>query len=180
MATKKKAKPAIVEDTEVITESNEINNPTISEFIGALIKLNNPKSVLEIGVFEGAVTKEILKALSTEADYVGIDIKDSRELELKELMKENQFKLIDSVSFLKLQQKETFDFVFVDGNTSWAYLFQEFKLIEHALKSNAIIVYYNTKQLEGPRKLIQYAGHYKYKAITLNTFDGKGVSILHK
>jgi predicted O-methyltransferase YrrM len=180
MATKKKVKPAAIDTAEPVTKINESNNANVCEFIGSLIKLNNPKNVLEIGVSEGATTKEILKALSPEAVYIGIYVKDSRDLELKELMNEDQFKLIDSISFLKAQQKETFDFVFVDGDTNWAYMFQEFKLIEHSIAKDAIIIYYNTKHFDGPRKLVQYAAHYKYRAVTLNTFDLKGLSILHK
>jgi predicted O-methyltransferase YrrM len=186
MAAKKKVKKEIVETKEniLITEAPEKhpwnNEIQVCEFIASLVKLNNSKNVLEIGVFEGETTKEILKSLSKDSKYTGIDIKDYRSEELKSFMTEDQFNLIDSIKFLKSKNRETFDFVFVDGEHSWAYLMQEFRAIENVITQNAIIVYYNTLHLEGPRKLIQYASHYKYKAVTLNTSEGRGLSILHK
>lgn len=183
MPTKKKVKaePPVESILNKTTGIDEQLN--ISEFIASLIKINCSKNVLEIGVSSGITTYEILKVIKdTKKDtkYIGIDSADLRSEQLKEIMLNDQFQIADSISFLKSQAKETFDFVFVNGETNWAYMFQEFKHIENVLTPNAIIIYYNTKHLEGPRKLVQYASHYKYKSITLNTLENKGLSILHK
>jgi hypothetical protein len=57
---------------------------------------------------------------------------------------------------------------------------QEFKLAEKLVSRGGVIILHDTIHLEGPRKLIEYAAHFGYKNITLNTTEGRGLSILHR
>jgi cephalosporin hydroxylase len=68
----------------------------------------------------------------------------------------------------------------VDGDHSWASILPEFKLVEKLVARGGVIVYHDTIHLEDPKKLVEYASHFKYNNVTLNTTEGRGISILHR
>jgi hypothetical protein len=57
---------------------------------------------------------------------------------------------------------------------------QEFKIIEKLVSRGGVIILHDTIHLEGPKNLVEYAANYGYKNITLNTTEGRGLSILHR
>ena len=71
-----------------------------------------------------------------------------------------------------------FDFIFVDGDHSWDNILPEFKEIERVIKPGGVIAYHDTIHIPDVKKLIEYVNHYKYNTITLNTSEGRGLSLI--
>jgi len=153
-------------------------------FLAALVKMAKYQTILEIGVFEGETTQHLINSLPRGGQYVGIDINDYRTNATKAAMtskgKAIDFVLGNSLEELNKLPANHFDLIFVDGDHSWEHVVKEFKLVENVLARNGVIAYHDTIHLEGPRKLVEYAAHYGYKNITLNTTEGRGISILHR
>jgi predicted O-methyltransferase YrrM len=177
---------------EVILPQNEKQLPPtefsseaeVSKFIGSLIKMSKYRTALEIGVFKGETSIQIIDALPNAGQYVGIDIGDYRSAEAEKAMEQGgksiDFILGDSLSELTKLPKAHFDFIFVDGNHTWNYILQEFKIVENLVARGGVIVYHDSIKIDDVSRLIKYAMHYQYKAVTLNTPDGHGLSILEK
>ena len=183
---KGRPKKAIV-TTETFKElpSTEFSSELeVSNFIGTLIKMTKSKTVLEIGVFKGESSIKIIEALPKGGQYVGIDLGDYRNKEAEDIMNEGgksiDFIIGDSQSELKKLPKNHFDIIFVDGDHTWNYILQEFKIVEGIVSNGGYIVYHDSVKIDDVAKLISYAQQYKYKAVTLNTPDGHGLSILQK
>jgi cephalosporin hydroxylase len=68
----------------------------------------------------------------------------------------------------------------VDGDHSYDHVLSEFYLVEKLVSNGGVIVYHDTIHLEGPKRLVEYATQYNYKNVTLNTTEGRGLSILHR
>ena len=153
-------------------------------FLGALIKMAKYKTVLEVGVFEGETTQHLINALPQGGQYVGIDINDYRTRATKATMSDGSkaidFILGNSLEELSKLPSNHFDLIFVDGDHSWEHIVKEFKLVEKVIARGGVIVYHDTIHLEGPRKLVEYAAHFGYKNTTLNTTEGRGISILQR
>jgi predicted O-methyltransferase YrrM len=138
------------------------------------------KAVLEIGVFEGETSIKMIEALKIGGYYAGLDINDYRKHKLHKPGVSVDFKLGESIGLLKVFPANHFDFIFVDGDHSWANILPEFKEVERVLASGGILAYHDTIHIEDVKKLMQYAAHYKYNVITLNTSEGRGLSILQR
>lgn len=153
-------------------------------FMASLIKMSKYMTVLEIGVFEGETSQHLINALPNGGQYIGIDINDYRTEKTTALMevggKSIDFILGNSLSELEKLPKNHFDLIFVDGDHSFNHVLPEFKLVEKLVSRGGVIVYHDTIHLDGPRKLVEYAAHYNYKNVTLNTTEGRGLSILHR
>jgi predicted O-methyltransferase YrrM len=153
-------------------------------FLAALVKMAKYQTILEIGVFEGETTQHLINSLPRGGQYVGIDINDYRTNATKAAMtskgKAIDFVLGNSLEELNKLPSAHFDLIFVDGDHSWEHVVKEFKLVENVLAIGGVIAYHDTIHLEGPRMLVEYAAHFGYKNITLNTTEGRGISILHK
>ena len=153
-------------------------------FMASMIKMSKYMTVLEIGVFEGETSQHLINALPKGGQYVGIDINDYRTELTKAAMttggKSIDFILGNSLSELDKLPKNHFDLIFVDGDHSYDHVLPEFKLVEKLVSRGGVIVYHDTIHLDGPRKLVEYAAHFKYNNITLNTTEGRGLSILHR
>ena len=153
-------------------------------FLGALMKMAKYKTVLEVGVFEGETSQHLINALPQGGHYVGIDINDYRTNATKATMSDGtkaiDFVLGNSLEELNNLPSGHFDLIFVDGDHSWEHVVNEFKLVEKLLANGGAIAYHDTIHLDGPKKLVEYAANYGYKHITLNTTEGRGISILHK
>lgn len=179
-------KKAIV-TTETITEvaQHEWNSEAeCGLFMSSLIKMSKYKTVLEIGVFEGRTAQNLINALPKGGQYVGIDINDYRTNAKKFYMQEGgksiDFILGSSLNVLNKLPKNHFDLIFVDADHSWEAILPEFKLVEKLVSSGGVIVYHDTIHMEGPMKLVEYAAFYNYKTITLDTTEGRGLSILQR
>ena len=153
-------------------------------FLASLIKMSKYMTVLEIGVFEGETTQHLIKALPKGGQFVGIDINDYRTELTKAAMstggKSIDFLLGNSIDELNKLPHNHFDLIFVDGDHSYDHVLSEFYLVEKLVSNGGVIVYHDTIHLDGPRNLVEYAAQYNYKNVTLNTTEGRGLSILHR
>ena len=156
------------------------SEPDVCQFIGSLINMTGAKAVLEIGVFEGETSIKMIEALPVGSYYVGIDINDYRKHKLGKPGVAVDFILGESINVLKTMPENHFDFIFVDGDHSWANILPEFKEIERVIKPGGVIAYHDSIHLPDVKKLIEYAHHYKYNTITLNTSEGRGLSIIQR
>ena len=183
----KKGRPKKVVTTATFTEPARHDWNSEDEcgaFLAALVKMSKYRSVLEIGVFEGETSQHLINALPQGGQYIGIDINDYRTNATKAAMtsggKSIDFILGNSLEELSKLPLNHFDLIFVDGDHSWEHIIKEFKLVEKVIARGGVIVYHDTIHLEGPRKLVEYAAHYGYKNTTLNTTEGRGLSIIHR
>lgn len=180
---KKAGRPKKIVTTETFNEvarhdwNSEID---VCEFIGSLIKMTGAANVLEIGVFEGETSIKMIEALPYGGKYTGIDINNYLKYDLKSFGAEVEFIEGESIKVMQSMKPKQFDFIFVDGDHSWANILPEFKEVERVIKPGGIIAYHDTIHLPDPKKLMQYAAYYKYNVITLNTSEGRGLSILQR
>ena len=181
-ATKPKAEKKIVTTATFKEEARHGWNsePDVCQFIGSLIKMNGYKNVLEIGVFEGETSVKMIEALPIGGKYTGIDINDYRKLDFNKAGKGWNFILGESIKVLANMPEDHFDFIFVDGDHSWENVLPEFKEIERVIKPGGVIAYHDTIHIADVKKLIEYANHYKYNTITLNTSEGRGLSLIQR
>jgi predicted O-methyltransferase YrrM len=153
-------------------------------FMGNLIKMAGYSTALEIGVFEGETSQHLINALPQGGQYIGIDINDYRTNETKSVMTSNgkaiDFILGNSLDELKKLPSAHFDLIFIDSDHSFDHVLQEFKIAETLLSKDGVIILHDTIHLEGPRNLVEYAIYFKYKSVTLNTTEGRGISILKR
>ena len=182
VATKPKAEKKIVTTATFKEEARHDWNSEIDvcQFIGSLIKMNGYKNVLEIGVFEGETSVKMIEALPIGGKYTGIDINDYRKLDFNKAGKGWNFILGESIKVLANMPEHHFDFIFVDGDHSWENILPEFKEIERVIKPGGVIAYHDTIHIADVKKLIEYAHHYKYNTITLNTSEGRGLSLIQR
>ena len=153
-------------------------------FMANLIKMAQYKTVLEIGVFEGETAQHLIQAIPKGGQYVGIDINDYRtdatKLYMAEGGKSIDFVLGNSLDELSKLPNSHFDLIFIDADHSFEHVLKEFKLAEILVSNDGVIILHDTIHLEGPRMLVEYATYYKYKSVTLNTTEGRGISILKR
>lgn len=152
----------------------------VCQFIGSLINMTGAKAVLEIGVFEGETSVKMIEALPVGSYYVGIDINDYRKHKLGKPGVAVDFILGESINVLKTMPENHFDFIFVDGDHSWENILPEFKEIERVIKPGGVIAYHDSIHLPDVKKLIEYAHHYNYNTVTLNTSEGRGLSLIQR
>lgn len=154
----------------------------VCEMVGKIAAMVQAKDILEIGVFEGETSKELINNLPKGSRYWGVDIADYRTENVKKIFDNSraEFILGKSIDVLKNFNTAKFDFVFVDGDHSWENVLPEFKAIERVLKPNGVIVYHDAIHLEAPRKITSYAKFYGYNVIFLNTPENRGLSIISK
>jgi predicted O-methyltransferase YrrM len=156
------------------------SEPDVCEFIGSLIKMQGAKAVLEIGVFEGETSVKMIEALPQGGYYAGIDINDHRKHKLERSGVAVDFILGESIKVIKGMPREHFDFIFVDGDHSWANILPEFKEIERVIAKGGVIAYHDTLHIPDVSELMRYVKQDNYNVVTLNTSEGRGLSILQK
>jgi predicted O-methyltransferase YrrM len=159
----------------------------VAEFIAALIKMTGANTVLEIGVFEGYTSAEIIKALPNGGYYVGVDIKDYLKAENKKVFtaakKEGKVADLiigDSLEELKKFPAKHFGVIFVDGNHEYSHVMQEFKLCEHLIAENGVMLFHDSIHLPDVKAVVDYAQKWGYKVSNLMTSDKRGLAIVHK
>ena len=152
----------------------------VCEFIGSLIKMTGAANVLEIGVFEGETSIKMIEALPYGGKYTGIDINDYLNHDLNSFGAEVEFILGESIEVMQGMDPEQFDLIFVDGNHGWDNILPEFKEAERIIKPGGIMAYHDTIHIPDVKKLMEYAAHYNYNVITLNTSEGRGLSLIQK
>ena len=185
--SKRGRKPKAIVTTETFTEVARHDWNSEDEcglFMANLIKMAQYKTVLEIGVFEGETTQHLINALPKGGQYVGIDINDYRTEKTIATMetggKSIDFILGNSLDEIPKLPHNHFDLIFIDGDHSFGHVLQEFKLSENIVSKDGVIILHDTIHLEGPKQLVEYAAYFKYKTITFNTTEGRGISILKR
>ena len=179
----KRGRPKKIVTTETFTEvaRNGWNSEVdVCEFIGSLIKMIGATNVLEIGVFEGETSVKMIEALPYGGKYTGIDINDYLKHDLRTFGAEVEFILGESIKVMQGMKPKQFDFIFVDGDHSWANILLEFKEVERMIKSGGIMAYHDTIHIPDVKKLMEYVADYNYNVITLNTSEGRGLSLIQK
>jgi predicted O-methyltransferase YrrM len=156
----------------------------VGKFLASLVRMSKYKTILEIGVFEGETTQHLIKALPKGGQYVGIDINDYRtdatKLYMAEGGKSIDFILGNSHNELGKLPSNHFDLIFVDGDHSWESILPEFKLVEKLVARGGVIAYHDTIHLSDPKRIVEYAEYYKYHTTTLNTPEGRGITLISK
>jgi len=196
MATKKTTttkpaakKPVVKKEEHSITEVYHGWNSEreVGYFLASLIRLTKAQTVLEVGVFEGYTSAEMIKALPKNGYYAGIDIKDLRTSENKQafvnLSKEGKvIDLIieDSLTAMPKLPKNHFDLVFIDGNHEFNHVLKEFKIAETLITRTGIIAFHDSLHLADVKKIVEYAGSFNYKFVNLNTPEGRGLALVMK
>jgi predicted O-methyltransferase YrrM len=179
----KRGRPKKIVTTETFKEvarhdwNSELD---VCEFIGSLIKMHKAANILEIGVFEGETSVKMIEALPYGGKYTGIDINNYLKHNLNSFGADVDFILGESIKVMQGMEAEQFDFIFVDGDHSWANILPEFKEVERVIKSGGIIAYHDTIHIADVKKLMEYAAHFNYHVITLNTSEGRGLSLIQK
>lgn len=179
---KKEAEHSITEEYHGWNSEREVGY-----FLASLIRLTKAQTVLEVGVFEGYTSAEMIKALPKNGYYAGIDIEDLRASENKQtfinLSKEGKvIDLIieDSLTSMTKLPKNHFDLIFIDGNHEFNHVLKEFKIAETLITRTGIIAFHDSWHLEDVKKVVEYAGHFKYKYVNLNTPEGRGLALVMK
>lgn len=156
----------------------------VCKFIGQLAAMTKVRTAIEVGVFEGETSKRIIEALPAGGQFIGIDINDYRTPEAIKAYSTPGIAIDffhgNSLDVAQLLPNNHFDMIFIDGDHSWEHVIKEFKSYEPKLSRNGFFVYHDTIHLEGCRKIVEYAMHWGYKSVTLNTPEGRGLSILHR
>jgi predicted O-methyltransferase YrrM len=183
----KKGRPKKIVTTETFTEVARHDWNSENEcglFMASIIKMAKYSTVLEVGVFEGETAQHLIQAIPKGGLYVGIDINDYRTDATKLYMADGgkaiEFILGNSLTELSKLPTAHFDLIFIDADHSFGHVLQEFKLAEKLVSRGGVIILHDTIHLDGPRNLVEYAAQYNYKNITLNTTEGRGLSILHR
>lgn len=167
------------------SERHEWNSEAeVGWFLAGLIAMTGAKTVLEVGVFQGETSKALIAALPKGGYYAGIDIEDLRTEENKKCFEEAgkaiDFIQGDSISELPKLTRHHFDLVFVDSAHHWDHIFPEWKETEHVLAPGGMIIYHDSLHMGDVSRLMDYAAHYGYKRIDLNTPEGRGLTILKR
>lgn len=153
-------------------------------FMASLIKMSKYKTVLEIGVFEGETAQHLINGIPQGGQYIGIDINDYRTDKTKQAMQEGgksiEFILGNSLDELKELPHAHFDLIFIDGDHSFEHVLEEFKIAETLISPGGVIILHDTIHLEGPQKVVEHAWYYKYNTVTLNTPEGRGITIIQR
>lgn len=157
----------------------------VALFLAGLVRMTKARTFLEIGVFEGFTSVEVINALPKGGMFLGVDIVDY-------LTPENKAKLNDAVSrgvvvdmlivnshkVMAELPKNHFDIVFIDGNHAFDHVLAEFKLAEKLITQNGIICFHDSIHLEDVKRVIEYAAYYRYKVVNLNTPEGRGLALV--
>lgn len=159
----------------------------VGQFLASLIRLTKARTVLEIGVFEGETSKDLIEALPKGGMYVGVDIEDLRTTESKQLFtqagkdgKVIEFILGNSISVMPKLQKNHYDIIFIDGLHEFEHVIKEFKFAEQLITRNGLIVFHDSLHIEGVKQVVEYAAAYNYRMINIDTPEKRGIAIVTK
>ena len=152
----------------------------VYDFIYSLIKMTGAKNVMEIGVFEGYTSVKMIEALPKDGKFTGIDINNYLKNDLNSFGVNVDFILGESINVMKSMEPKQFDFIFVDGDHSWANILPEFKEVRKLIKPGGIIAYHDTIHLPDVKNLMNYISKQNYNVITLKTSEMRGLSIIQQ
>lgn len=155
----------------------------VGKAIAAIIHMAGLKNVLELGTLTGKTTTAMLNALPADGSLTSVDIKDLRADAFKDICKsDSRVKYItgDSIQTCQKLTGNLYDLIFVDTVHEWAYALPEFKAIESLMAKGCILAYHDSISFEGIARLVKYAKSYKYNAVTFNTPNSNGLTLLQR
>lgn len=163
-----------------------------------LILVNRPKSILEIGVYNGVRAREMIEAakvFNSNIDYYGFDLFEimSQNILTEELSKiplsEKQIKIflskIGNIQLFKGYSQTTLksfnekvDFVFIDGGHKIETIENDWRNCQKLLKKNSVVIFddyfFNNKNLVkefGCNKVVKQISNKKYNTKNLFFID---------
>lgn len=155
----------------------------VGELLAAIIRTSGIKKVLELGTLTGKTTSIMLNALPIDGSLTTIDIKDLRAESFKQICEsDSRVNYIngDSIQTCQKLSGEKFELIYIDTIHEWTYALPEFKAIERIIEKGCILAYHDSIKFEGIAKLVNYAKSYKYNAVTLNTPNANGLTLLQR
>lgn len=159
----------------------------VGTFLASLVRLTKARSILEVGVFEGCTSVDMIEALPKGGLYVGIDIKDYITPENNNRIKEAEKRgvvvdmfIANSHTKMANLPKNHFDIIFIDGNHEHSHVLAEFKLAETLVTQNGIIAFHDSIHLNDVKRVVEYAGDWNHTYVNLNTPEGRGLALVMK
>jgi predicted O-methyltransferase YrrM len=141
-----------------------------------------PKRALEIGVFQGETSLEIIKNMPADSYFAGIDIEDFRTSKwiankgcVADFVKGSSTEASTYKDFT-----DKFDFIFVDSMHHWQHILPEWKIVEKWIAKGGVIAYHDTDHIEDVARLMEYIEHFGYNILKLRTPGNRGLTIITK
>lgn len=159
------------------------SEPEVGELIASIIKLHGAVNVLELGVLTGSTSKYIIDALPENGSFVGVDIEDLRSDSFKAATENDsrvKFVLGSSLDVTKSMPLKHFDLIYIDTVHEWAFALSEFKIVERLINPKGVLVYHDTIKFEGMARLVKYAQSFRYNAVTFNTPEANGLTLIQR
>jgi predicted O-methyltransferase YrrM len=156
----------------------------VCTFVGSLVAMIQPKRALEIGVFQGETSLEIIKNMPADSYFAGIDIEDFRTHNWVGTQNRGcafdfiQGSSTDTRTYSTFADK--FDFIFVDSMHHWQHILPEWKIVEKWLAPGGVIAYHDTEHIEDVARLMDYISAYGYNIMKLRTPDNRGLTLITK
>lgn len=142
------------------------------EFLASLIKMTGAKHVVEIGVFKGFSSVQMIEALPKDGTYVGIDIEDLIIEELAHIKKDKRVKFMFENSLDALPKLDKADLVFIDGLHEFDHNVKEFKLIEKFISKGGIVAVHDSEHIPDVLKFVNWLRNFPhFDIINLPTND---------
>jgi predicted O-methyltransferase YrrM len=178
----KKGRPKKVQ--QPVSESHPWDSEAeVGEVIASLITVTGATKVLELGTLRGKTSTAMFNALPSGGHFTTIDISDNRSESFKQLTESSpfvEFIIGDSIKTCQRLAGSNFDLIFIDTVHEWSYALPEFKAVEALMSKNATLVYHDTIKFPDMARLINYARSFAYKAVTLDTPNGNGLTIMNR
>jgi predicted O-methyltransferase YrrM len=178
----KKGRPKKIQ--QPVSESHPWDSEAeVGEVIASLIKLTGATKVLELGTLRGKTSTAMFNALPSGGQFTTIDISDNRSESFKQLTESSpfvEFIIGDSIKTCQRLAGSNFDLIFIDTVHEWSYALPEFKAVEALMSKGATLVYHDTIKFPDMARLINYARSFGYKAVTLDTPNGNGLTIMNR
>jgi predicted O-methyltransferase YrrM len=155
----------------------------VGQLLAAIISISGITKVLELGTLTGKTTTAMLSALPLHGSITTIDIKDLRAETFKLICdSDSRVNYIngDSIQTCQKLSGQKFELIYIDTIHEWSYALPEFKAIERIIEKGCILAYHDSIKFEGIAKLVNYAKAYKYNAVTLNTPNANGLTLLQR
>ena len=175
----------MMNDVKVDGERHLWNSePEVCSFVGALVAMIQPKRALEIGVFQGETSLEIIKNMPADSYFAGIDIGDFRTHNWAGA--QNRGAVADFIQGSSTDARtyhtftDKFDFIFVDSMHHWQHILPEWKIVEKWLAQGGVIAYHDTDHIEDVARLMGYISYFGYNILKLRTPGNRGLTIITK
>jgi predicted O-methyltransferase YrrM len=152
----------------------------VGEFLAKLIELHGCKTALEIGIFRGITTMQLINKV--KGGYTGVDLEDHRLDFVKKQFEDTGAWFIqnDSLTVLKafVNEQRHYDFIFIDSFHSYEQVSQEFALCKNIINKNGLIGFHDSILHEGVKRFIDELKvrqkELNIEVITFNTPDVEG------